>query len=89
MILLYLVSFLFSSSAATYYSVDKYIELKDDPTANEDIKFVASLDYYKNLSKTWLALGELYCLERGSSVVECRTHNRESPDVNLPFATVA
>ena len=27
--------------------------------------------------------------ERGSSGVECRTHNRESPGSNPPFATVS
>jgi len=42
---------------ATYYTIDKYLTLKDDSSSNTDVKFVASLDYYKNLSKTWLALG--------------------------------
>ena len=28
-------------------------------------------------------------MERGSSVVECRTRNRESPGSNPPFATVS
>ena len=28
-------------------------------------------------------------LERGSSVVECRTRNRESPGLNPPFATIS
>ncbi|KAK2191800.1 hypothetical protein NP493_45g04048 [Ridgeia piscesae] len=41
---------------ATYYTIDKYLTLKDDSSSNTDVKFVASLDYYKNLSKTWLAL---------------------------------
>ena len=44
--------------SGTYYTIDKYLSLKDDSSANTDVKFVASLDYYKNLSKTWLALGK-------------------------------
>lgn len=46
---------------ATYYTVNKYLTLKDNPDRNGDIEFSTSLlvvDYYKNLSKTWLALGE-------------------------------
>ena len=28
-------------------------------------------------------------VEQGSSALECRTHNQESPGSNLPFATVS
>ena len=31
----------------------------------------------------------LSCMERGSSVVESRTRNRDSPGSNHPFATVS
>ena len=38
---------------------------------------------------TWCAEVYNYNVERGSSVVECRTRNQVSPGSNPPFATVS
>ena len=52
-----------------------------------------SLDYY--LFEMWISgvyvteFGIVCCLERGSSVIECRTPNRDSPGLNPPFATAS
>jgi choline transporter-like protein 2/4/5 len=41
----------------TYYCFNKYVQLKDDPSAQGGFKFTVELSYWTNLKDTWLALG--------------------------------
>lgn len=44
---------------ATYYCFMKWMNMKDDPDHDGELIFTTNLDYYTNLSDTWLAFGEL------------------------------
>ena len=43
---------------ATAYCAYKYIDLRDVPESSGTPEFTANLDYYLNLTYTWLALGK-------------------------------
>ncbi|KAK2176536.1 hypothetical protein NP493_657g01053 [Ridgeia piscesae] len=40
----------------TYYSVTKYLDMKDNPDNQGNVEFTTNLDNYTNLADTWLAL---------------------------------
>ena len=43
--------------AGTYYSFMKWYGMKDNPDHDGEFIFTTNLDYYANLSNTWLAFG--------------------------------
>ena len=52
-----LIAFLLIFGAACYYSIDKYIDLRNYPDDSGTATFTTNLDSYTNLKETWLAFG--------------------------------
>ena len=59
--------------SATAYCAYKYIDLRDVPESSGTPEFTANLDYYLNLTYTWLALGK-----HSNAITTCSIQNVEA-----------